>query len=98
METRTNSGKQANSSNTLAKIIRARARQGKRAKKKWHVRTPAAEDAVETVGEVAEAEEVKAKVQVVLSQGMHQRLGPARNLKAIFSPLAQETRARMVTC
>ncbi len=45
---------------------------------------PAAEDAVETVGEVAEAKEVEAEVQVGLSQGRHQRLGPARNLKAIF--------------
>ena len=59
---------------------------------------PAAEDAVETVGEVAKAKEVKAEVLVGLSQGRHQRLGPARNLKAIFLPLAQETRARMVTC
>ena len=62
------------------------------------MQTPAVEDAVETMGEVAEAKEVKAEVQVGLSQGKHQRLGPARNLKAIFSPLAQETRARMVTC
>ncbi len=53
---------------------------------------------METVGEVAEAKEGKAEVQVGLSQGRHQRLGPARNLKAVFSPLAQETRARMVTC
>ncbi len=59
---------------------------------------PAAEDALETVGEVAEAKEVVAEVLVGLSQGRHQRLGPARNLKAIFLPLAQETRARMVTC
>ncbi len=59
---------------------------------------PAVEDAVELVGEVAEAEEVKAEVLVGLSQGRHQRLGPARNLKAIFLPLAQETRARMMTC
>ncbi len=59
---------------------------------------PAAEDGVETVGEVAKAKEVKADVQVELSQGRHQRFGPARNLKAIFLPLAQETRARMVTC
>ncbi len=59
---------------------------------------PAAEDAVETVGEVAKAKEVTAEVQVGLSQGRHQRLGPERNLKAIFLPLAQETRARMVTC
>ncbi len=62
------------------------------------MQTPAAEDVVETVGEVAKAKEVKAEVQVGLSQGRHQRLGPARNLKAIFSPLAQKTRARMVTC
>jgi hypothetical protein len=48
-------------------------------KKKWLVQMPAAEDAVETVGEVDEAKEVKAKVQVGLSQGRHQRLGPARN-------------------
>ncbi len=61
------------------------------------MRTPAVEDAVETVGEVAKAKEVKAEVQVGLSQGRHQRLGPARNMKAIFLPLAQETRARMVT-
>jgi hypothetical protein len=60
--------------------------------------TPAMEDAVETVGEVAKAKEVEAEVQVGLSQGRHQRLGPAINLKAIFSPLAQETRARMVIC
>ncbi len=53
---------------------------------------------METVGEVAEAEEVETEVLVGLSQGRHQRLGPARNLKAIFLPLAQETRARMVTC
>jgi hypothetical protein len=53
---------------------------------------------VESVGEVAKAKEVEAEVQVGLSQGRHQRLGPARNLKAIFLPLAQETRARMVTC
>ncbi len=53
---------------------------------------PAAEDALETVGEVAEAKEVKAEVLVGLSQGRHQRLGPTRNLKAIFLPLAQETR------
>ncbi len=53
---------------------------------------------VETVGEVAEAKEVEAEEQVGLSQGRHQRLGPARNSKAIFLPLAQETRARMVTC
>ncbi len=59
---------------------------------------PAAEDMVETVGEVAKAKEVKAEVQVGLSQERHQSLGPARNLKAIFSPLAQETRARVVTC
>ena len=59
---------------------------------------PAMEDVVETVGEVAKAKEVKAEVPVGLSQGRHQRLGPARNLKAIFLPLAQETRARMVTC
>ncbi len=59
---------------------------------------PAAEDALETVGEVAKVKEVKAEVLVGLSQGRHQRLGPARNLKAIFLPLAQETRARMVTC
>ncbi len=50
------------------------------------------------MGEVAEAKEVEAAVQVGLSQGRHQRLGPAGNLKAIFLPLAQETRARMVTC
>ena len=62
------------------------------------MQTLAAEDAVETVGEVAEAKEVEAEVQVRLFQGRHQRLGPARNLKAIFLPLAQETRARMVTC
>jgi hypothetical protein len=62
------------------------------------VQTPAAEDAVETVGEVAKAKEVEAEVQVELSQGKHQRLGPARNLKAIFLLLAQEIRARMVTC
>jgi hypothetical protein len=67
-------------------------------KKTWLVRTPTAEDAVERVGRVAEAKEVKEEVQVGLSQGRHQRLGPARNLKAIFSPLAQETRARMVIC
>jgi hypothetical protein len=66
-------------------------------KEKWRVRTPAVEDAFETVGEVAEAKEVKAEVLVGLSQGRHQRLGPARNLKAIFLPLAQETRARMVS-
>jgi hypothetical protein len=59
---------------------------------------PAAEDALETVGEVNEANKVKAEVLVGLTQGRHQRLGPARNLKAIFLPLAQETRARMVTC
>ncbi len=53
---------------------------------------------METVGEVAEAEEVKAELLVGLSQGRHQRLEPARNLKAIFLPLAQETRAKMVTC
>ncbi len=58
----------------------------------------ATEDALETVGEVAEAKEVEAQVLVALSQGRHQRLGPARNLKAIFLPLAQETRAWMVTC
>jgi hypothetical protein len=67
--------------------------------KKWLVQQmPAMEDAVEMAGEVAEAKEVEAEVQVGLSQGRHQRLGPARNLKAIFSPLAQETRARMVVC
>ncbi len=44
------------------------------------------------VGEVAEAKEVEAEMQVGLSQGRHQRLGAARNLKAIFLPLAQETR------
>ncbi len=59
---------------------------------------PTAEDALETVGEVAKAKEVEAEVLVGLSQGRHQRLGPARNLKDIFLPLAQETRARMVTC
>ncbi len=62
------------------------------------MRTPAAKDTLETVGEVAKAKEVEAEVQVGLSQGRHQRLGPARNLKAMFLPLAQETRARMVTC
>ncbi len=62
------------------------------------MRTPAVEDVVKTVGEVAKAKEVEAEVQVGLSQGRHQRLRPARNLKAVFSPLAQETRARMVTC
>jgi hypothetical protein len=67
-------------------------------KEKLCVQTPATEDGVETVGEVAEAEEVEAEVLVGLSQGRHQRLGPARNLKAIFLQLAQETRARMVTC
>ncbi len=67
-------------------------------KKKWRVQMPATEDAVETEGEVAKAKEVKAEVQVGLSQGRHQRLGSARNLKAIFSSLAQETKARMVTC
>jgi hypothetical protein len=56
------------------------------------------EDAVETAGEAVEAKEVEAEVRVRLSQGRHQRLGPARSLKAIFSPLAQETRARMVIC
>jgi hypothetical protein len=67
-------------------------------KEKWRVQTPPTEDALETVGEVAKAKEVEAEVQVGLSQGRHQSLGPARNLKAIFLPLAQETRARMVTC
>jgi hypothetical protein len=67
-------------------------------KEKWRVQTPAAEDALEIVGEVVEAKEVKAEMLVGLSQGRYQRLGPARNLKAIFLPLAQETRARMVTC
>ena len=67
-------------------------------KEKWRMRMRAAEDALETVGEVAKAKEVEAEVLVGLSQGRHQRLGPARNLKAIFLPLAQETRARMVTC
>jgi hypothetical protein len=62
------------------------------------VRTPAAEDTVETMEEVAKAKEVEAEMQVELSQGRHQRLGPERNLKAIFLPLAQETRARTVTC
>ncbi len=62
------------------------------------MQTPAVEDALETVGEVAKAKEVKAEVLVGLSQGRYQRLGPARNLKAIFLQLAQETRARMVTC
>ncbi len=79
------------------KISCVHTRQDKRANKKWRVQMPAVEDAVETVGEVAKAEEVEAEVQVGLSQGRHQRLGPARNLKAIFLPLAQETRARMVT-
>ncbi len=55
------------------------------------------EDALETVREVAGAKEVEAEVLVGLSQGRHQRLGPARNLRDIFLPLAQETRARMVT-
>jgi hypothetical protein len=59
---------------------------------------PAAEYALETVGEVAKAEEFEAEVLVGLSQGRHQRLGPERNLKAIFLPLAQETRVRLVTC
>ncbi len=64
----------------------------------WLVlQVPAAEDAVETAGEVAVAEEVVAEVPVPLFQGRHQKLGPARNLKAIFLPLAQKTRARMVT-
>jgi hypothetical protein len=58
----------------------------------------AAEDAVEAVGEAAKAKEVEAELQVGLSQGRHQRLVPARNLKAIFLPLAHEIRARMVTC
>ncbi len=62
------------------------------------MRMPAAEDTLETVGEMAEAKEVKSEVLVGLSQGRDQRLGPARNLQAIFLPLAQETRARMVTC
>ncbi len=62
------------------------------------MQTLAVEDAVETVREVAKAKEVEAEVQVGLSQEKHQRLGPARNVKAIFSPLAQETGARMVTC
>ena len=62
------------------------------------MQTPATEDALETVGEVAEAKVVEAEVLAGLSQERHQRLGPARNLKAIFLPLAQETRARMVTC
>ncbi len=62
------------------------------------MQTPATEDALETVGEVAKAEEAEAEVLVGLSQGRHQRLGPARNLEAIFLPLAQETRAKMVTC
>jgi hypothetical protein len=48
-------------------------------KKKWLVQTLAAEDTVETVGEVAKAKEVEAEVQMGLSQGRHQRLGPARN-------------------
>jgi hypothetical protein len=48
-------------------------------KKKWLVQTPAAEAVVEMVGEVAKAKEVKAEVQDGLSQGRHQRLGPARN-------------------
>ncbi len=56
------------------------------------------EDPLVTVGEVAEAKEVEAEVLVGLPRGRHQRLGPARNLKAIFLPLAQETRAKMVTC
>jgi hypothetical protein len=56
------------------------------------------EDTVEMVGEVAKAKEVEVEVQVGLSQRRHQRLGTARNLKVIFSQLAQETRARMVTC
>ncbi len=55
-------------------------------------------DAIETAGEVVKAKEVEAEVQVGLSQGRHQRLGPARNLKAIFSPLAQKTITRMVIC
>jgi hypothetical protein len=59
---------------------------------------PAAKDMLETVREVAKVKEIEAEVLVGLSQGRHQRLGPARNLKAIFLPLAQETRARMVTC
>ncbi len=67
-------------------------------KEKWGVQMPAAEDLLETVGEVAKAKEVKAEVLVGLSKGRHQRLGPARNLQAIFLSLAQETRARMVTC
>jgi hypothetical protein len=67
-------------------------------KEKWSVQMPAAEDMVESVGEVAKAKEVEAEVQVGLSQGRHQRLGPARNLKVIFLPLAQEIRARMMTC
>ncbi len=70
----------------------------KTGKEKWRVQTPATEDVVETVGEVAEAKEVNAEVQVGLFQGRHQRLEPAKNLKAIFLPLDQETRARMVTC
>jgi hypothetical protein len=49
-------------------------------------------------GRGGKVKEVKAEVLVGLSQGRHQRLGPARNLKAIFLPLAQETRGRMVTC
>jgi hypothetical protein len=67
--------------------------------KKWLVQqTPAVKDAIETAGEVVKAKEVEAEVQVGLSQGRHQRLGPARNLKAIFSPLAQKTITRMVIC
>ena len=53
-------------------------------KEKWRVQTPPTEDALETVGEVAKAKEVEAEVQGGLSQGRHQMLGPARNLKAIF--------------
>ncbi len=69
---------------------------GLRDQEKWLVLlTPAVEKAGEMAGELAKAAGAKAEVPAVLSQGRHLRQGPARSLKAIFSPLAQETRAKM---
>ena len=67
--------------------------------KKWLAQPlPAVEAAEKKGGEGAVGVEPAVRVLLPLFQGRLLKLGPARTLRGTFSPLAQATRARMVTC
>ena len=72
---------------------------GPSSRKKWLTQPlPAVEAAEKKGGEGAVGVEPAVRVLLPLFLGRLLKLGPARTLRGTFSPLAQATRARMVTC